>query len=169
VLSKFSIVSRYEIYNNAQYSSSGSIPPSINSLLSIHPHTNAHTKCTYITVQIEEMGGMAKAVASGMPKMKIEESAARRQARIDSKNGKRSVAEDTPRRCIVVCAWCHLFQGRVQDLQLQYINMCTRQAYVRQRVTFRNSKDLTNQLCFVACKVHVGFGQGFWALIYYHT
>jgi len=33
--------------------------------------------------EIEEMGGMAKAVASGMPKLKIEESAAKRQARID--------------------------------------------------------------------------------------
>ena len=30
---------------------------------------------------------MAKAVASGMPKLKIEESAARRQARIDSGKG----------------------------------------------------------------------------------
>ncbi|CAI8032596.1 Methylmalonyl-CoA mutase, mitochondrial [Geodia barretti] len=34
--------------------------------------------------EIEEMGGMAKAVASGMPKMRIEEAAARKQARIDS-------------------------------------------------------------------------------------
>lgn len=34
--------------------------------------------------EVEEMGGMAKAVASGMPKLKIEECAARRQARIDS-------------------------------------------------------------------------------------
>lgn len=34
--------------------------------------------------EIEEMGGMAKAVASGMPKLRIEESAAKRQARIDS-------------------------------------------------------------------------------------
>ncbi|CAD5117630.1 DgyrCDS6384 [Dimorphilus gyrociliatus] len=33
---------------------------------------------------IENMGGMAKAVASGMPKLRIEESAAKRQARIDS-------------------------------------------------------------------------------------
>ncbi len=31
---------------------------------------------------------MAKAVASGMPKLKIEESAARKQARIDSGSGK---------------------------------------------------------------------------------
>ncbi|MEM1372998.1 MAG: methylmalonyl-CoA mutase [Pseudomonadota bacterium] len=33
--------------------------------------------------EIEEMGGMTKAVASGLPKLKIEESAARRQAMID--------------------------------------------------------------------------------------
>ena len=34
--------------------------------------------------EIEEMGGMAKAVATGMPKLRIEECAARRNARIDS-------------------------------------------------------------------------------------
>ena len=33
--------------------------------------------------EVEEMGGMTKAVASGMPKLRIEESAARRQAAID--------------------------------------------------------------------------------------
>ena len=33
--------------------------------------------------EVEELGGMTKAVASGMPKLKIEEAAARRQARID--------------------------------------------------------------------------------------
>ena len=38
-------------------------------------------------LQIEEMGGMAKAVASGMPKLRIEEAAARKQARIDSEAG----------------------------------------------------------------------------------
>ncbi|KAJ1554765.1 hypothetical protein HK405_004117 [Cladochytrium tenue] len=37
-----------------------------------------------IVEEVEEMGGMAKAVASGMPKLRIEESAAKRQARIDS-------------------------------------------------------------------------------------
>jgi len=36
---------------------------------------------------VEEMGGMAKAVAAGMPKLRIEECAARRQARIDSGSG----------------------------------------------------------------------------------
>jgi methylmalonyl-CoA mutase len=33
--------------------------------------------------EVEELGGMTKAVISGMPKLRIEESAARRQARID--------------------------------------------------------------------------------------
>ena len=33
--------------------------------------------------EVEELGGMTKAVTSGMPKLRIEESAARRQARID--------------------------------------------------------------------------------------
>lgn len=36
-----------------------------------------------ILVEIDELGGMAKAIESGMPKMRIEEVAARRQARID--------------------------------------------------------------------------------------
>ncbi|KAJ1795805.1 hypothetical protein LPJ59_004136 [Coemansia sp. RSA 2399] len=34
--------------------------------------------------EVEALGGMAKAIASGMPKMRIEESAAKRQAQIDS-------------------------------------------------------------------------------------
>jgi methylmalonyl-CoA mutase len=33
--------------------------------------------------EVEELGGMAKAIESGMPKMRVEEAAARRQARID--------------------------------------------------------------------------------------
>ncbi|MFO7862958.1 MAG: methylmalonyl-CoA mutase [Salinivirgaceae bacterium] len=35
--------------------------------------------------EIEEMGGMAKAIETGIPKMRIEEAAARKQARIDAK------------------------------------------------------------------------------------
>ena len=34
--------------------------------------------------EIEELGGMTKAISTGLPKMRIEESAARRQAKIDS-------------------------------------------------------------------------------------
>ena len=40
-------------------------------------------EATKIIDEVEEMGGMAKAIESGMPKLRIEESAARRQARID--------------------------------------------------------------------------------------
>jgi methylmalonyl-CoA mutase len=35
--------------------------------------------------EVEALGGMAKALETGLPKMRIEEAAARRQARIDSK------------------------------------------------------------------------------------
>ena len=37
-----------------------------------------------IIEEVEELGGMTQAIVSGMPKMRIEESAARRQAKIDS-------------------------------------------------------------------------------------
>jgi len=37
-----------------------------------------------IIEEIEELGGMTQAISSGMPKMRIEESAARRQAKLDS-------------------------------------------------------------------------------------
>jgi methylmalonyl-CoA mutase len=36
-----------------------------------------------IVQEVEELGGMAKAIETGMPKLRIEEAAARRQARID--------------------------------------------------------------------------------------
>ena len=41
------------------------------------------TQAMKIIDEVEELGGMAKAIESGMPKMRIEESAARKQARID--------------------------------------------------------------------------------------
>ncbi len=36
-----------------------------------------------IIAEVEELGGMTRAIASGMPKLRIEEAAARRQARVD--------------------------------------------------------------------------------------
>ena len=35
--------------------------------------------------EIEDLGGMAKAIETGIPKMRIEEAAAKRQAKIDSR------------------------------------------------------------------------------------
>ena len=51
---------------------------------------NERLNCLFMSCysKVEEMGGMAKAVAAGMPKLRIEECAARRQARIDSGHGK---------------------------------------------------------------------------------
>ncbi|MGD9211695.1 MAG: methylmalonyl-CoA mutase [Desulfobacteraceae bacterium] len=41
------------------------------------------TEARKIIQEVEELGGMAKAIETGMPKLRIEESAARKQARID--------------------------------------------------------------------------------------
>jgi methylmalonyl-CoA mutase len=41
------------------------------------------SKAWTLIEEVEELGGMTKAVESGMPKLRIEESAARRQARVD--------------------------------------------------------------------------------------
>ncbi len=46
-------------------------------------HEIAH-KAWKLIQEVEELGGMAKAIETGLPKMKIEEAAARKQARIDS-------------------------------------------------------------------------------------
>ncbi|MBQ8045856.1 MAG: cobalamin-dependent protein, partial [Bacteroidales bacterium] len=46
-------------------------------------HEIAHRAWAHIQ-EIEKLGGMAKAIESGIPKMRIEEAAARKQARIDS-------------------------------------------------------------------------------------
>ncbi len=52
--------------------------------------------------EVEQLGGMAKAIETGMPKMRIEESAARKQARIDQGLdvivgvNKYKIEEDTP-------------------------------------------------------------------------
>ncbi len=51
-------------------------------------HELAHKAWAHI-LEIEEMGGMAKAIETGLPKMRIEEAAARTQARIDS--GKQTI------------------------------------------------------------------------------
>ncbi len=47
-------------------------------------HEIAH-KAWELIEEVEKLGGMAKAIETGIPKMRIEEAAARKQARIDSK------------------------------------------------------------------------------------
>lgn len=62
-----------------------------------------YNKAKHIVEEVEKMGGMAKAVASGWPKLKIEECAARRQAQIDAGYG-------TPHLLNVSCILDHIVQ-----------------------------------------------------------
>jgi len=71
--------------------------------------------------EIEDLGGMARAIETGMPKMRIEESAARRQARIDQGKdtivgvNKYKVKEETPIDVLDIPA-------TVRDEQINRIN-----------------------------------------------
>ncbi len=63
--------------------------------------TNALVEKTWLLIEeVEEAGGMTKAIAEGLPKLKIEEAAARKQARIDSGKDKiigiNYIKSDTP-------------------------------------------------------------------------
>ncbi len=78
--------------------------------------------------EIEEMGGMARAIVSGMPKMRIEEAAARRQARIDQGKdvivgvNKYQVEEENP-------------------IPVREISETVREAQVAQLAEIRNKRD----------------------------
>jgi len=67
------------------------------------------------------MGGMAKAVASGMPKLRIEEAAAKKQARIDSEAG----------TCTYMCThyMCCMCVIRCMHVQ-KTVHMCNEHAYI---------------------------------------
>ncbi len=71
--------------------------------------------------EVEEMGGMAKAIETGMPKLRIEEASARRQARIDQGKdvivgvNKYQIEEDIDLEVLEV-------PGSVRDEQISRIN-----------------------------------------------
>jgi methylmalonyl-CoA mutase len=71
--------------------------------------------------EVEELGGMAKAIETGMPKLRVEESAARKQARIDQGLdvivgvNKYKIQEDTPMDVLEV-------SEQVRDGQIALIN-----------------------------------------------
>jgi methylmalonyl-CoA mutase len=80
--------------------------------------------------EVESMGGMTKAVESGMPKLKIEEAAARRQARVDR-------AEDV----IVGVNKYRTTQNDVPDETLEVDNTKVRDSQVARLKTIRNTRD----------------------------
>jgi methylmalonyl-CoA mutase len=79
--------------------------------------------------EVEEMGGMTRAVESGMPKMRIEEAAARRQARIDR-------GEET-------IVGVNRYQARQEPpVEIRNIdNTAVREAQVRRIRAMRESRD----------------------------
>ena len=83
-----------------------------------------------IISEVEALGGMARAVAQGMPKMRIEESAARRQARIDR-------GEET-----IVGVNKHRPSGRAADVELLDIdNAEVRRRQIERLERVRRTRD----------------------------
>ncbi len=79
--------------------------------------------------EVEELGGMTQAIAAGMPKLKIEEAATRRQARIDS-------GED------VIVGVNKYRIDEEEDLEIRDIdNTAVREAQVRRLEGIRASRD----------------------------
>jgi methylmalonyl-CoA mutase len=83
-----------------------------------------------VIVEVEELGGMARAIESGMPKLRIEECAARRQARIDRK-------ED-----VVVGVNKYQVAGAENEFDLLEIdNAAVRDAQVKRLAALRAKRD----------------------------
>lgn len=79
--------------------------------------------------EVEELGGMAKAIEAGLPKMRIEEAAARKQARIDS------------RRDIIVGINRYITEEKT-DIELREVNNATvRDSQIRRLNEIKNSRN----------------------------
>lgn len=86
--------------------------------------------------EVESLGGMAKAIESGVPKMRIEEAAARAQARIDS--GTQTIVGTNKYR-----------SEREAPLEtLEVDNTCVRDAQIRRLAVLRKERD--EQKCLAA-------------------
>lgn len=91
-------------------------------------HDIAHRAWEHI-MEIESLGGMAKAIESGVPKMRIEEAAARTQARIDS--GMQAIVGTNRYRL-----------EREEPLEtLEVDNTCVRDAQIRRLAQLRSERN----------------------------
>jgi len=79
--------------------------------------------------EVEELGGMAKAIATGVPKMRIEEAAARKQARIDA--GKDVI--------VGVNAYVAAEETAIPVLEVD--NVAVREAQVKRLAEVRRTRD----------------------------
>ncbi|MBH83634.1 MAG: methylmalonyl-CoA mutase [Flavobacteriales bacterium] len=92
-------------------------------------HDIAHRAWEHIQ-EIEELGGMAKAIETGLPKMRIEEAAARKQARIDS-------AKDT---IVGVNAYKNKYEEQDLDI-LEVDNTAVRLSQIKQLQELKDQRD----------------------------
>ena len=86
-------------------------------------------KAWILLKEIEELGGMAKAIETGIPKMRIEEAAARKQARIDS--GKDQI--------IGVNSYRLEKEATIETLEVD--NTSVREAQIKRLIKIRSTRD----------------------------
>jgi methylmalonyl-CoA mutase len=102
--------------------------------------------------EVEELGGMAKAIENGLPKLRIEESAARRQARIDS--GKETI--------VGVNKYRPAEEQQKQQLEiLEVDNTAVREAQLRRLNQLRTERDenkVTQSLAAISQAAESGTG-----------
>lgn len=79
--------------------------------------------------EVEELGGMARAIEQGLPKLRIEEAAARKQARIDS--GKDAI--------VGVNVFQHTDTARIETLEVD--NTTVREAQIRRIEAVKSTRD----------------------------
>ena len=99
--------------------------------------------------EVEELGGMSKAIETGLPKMRIEEAAARRQARIDSGSEK----------IIGVNAWQLEHEDPIDILEVD--NSAVREAQLARLAKLRanrNQEDVDHWLDAITKSVDTGEG-----------
>jgi len=118
-----------------------------------------------IITEVTDMGGMAKAIESGMPKRRIEESAARRQARIDQGKdvivgvNKYRVANEVPIDVLEVPSAVRDEQiARIQTLKSRRDETAVRQALEALTRTAEESGNLL-AACLPAVRVRATVGE----------
>lgn len=100
-------------------------------------------------MEVEKLGGMSKAIETGLPKMRIEEASARRQARIDSGSEK-----------IIGVNACKLEQEDPIDI-LEVDNSAVRQAQLERLEKLRANRDPEKvQQCLAAITKSMETGEG---------
>jgi methylmalonyl-CoA mutase len=91
-------------------------------------HELAH-RAWQLIEEVEQLGGMAKAIETGLPKMRIEEAAARKQARIDSG------------RDIIVGVNAFQSEEKTDIPVLEVDNAAVRESQVKRLQELRNTRD----------------------------